>query len=145
MTEQYTQEEQNAASTLLTMDKQQDCVLVPQKTLDAIMEKLTSLEQAVQALSKKQRSYSSGSEAVDNIVEFKVYKKSVLVTGNTKPYKEFLKKYKASWNPSLKGWILNKEKGRRCAKKFRKKYIDIAEVQGQVLADSDSEYSSDSD
>ncbi len=139
MTEQHTQEEKNAAESLLTMNQQQEYVLVPQKTLDTIMEKLTALEKALHC------SYSSGSEAVDNIVEFKMYKKSILVTGNTKPYKEFLKKYKASWNPSLKGWILNKEKGRRCAKKFRKKYIDIAEVQGQVLVDSDSEYSSDSD
>lgn len=162
MIEEYTQEEKNAASILLTMEQNNtteyvqvskleiDAIMQKLNGLDAIMQKLTGLEQEVKFLRQQQhqkRSFSassSSSEPCDNIVEFKIYKKSVLVTGNTKPHKEFLKKYKASWNPTLKGWILNRERGRRCAKKFKKKHVDIAEVQGQVLVDSDSEYSSES-
>lgn len=127
-----------AANILLQLGKM-DSVSVPQSTLNDIFQKLSSLEEQIKKLSSVERKDSFEDST---IVEFKVYKKSILVTGNTKPYRELLKKYKASWNPTLKGWIMNREKGRKCAKKFNKKYEDITNIDESILEDSDSDYTS---
>lgn len=129
--------EEEAANTLLQLRKM-EVVSVPQHTLNEIFQKLSSLEEQIQKLS----STGEKEPIIDNIVEFKVYKKSILVTGNTKPYKELLKKYKASWNSTLKGWIMTREKGRKCAKRFNKKYETITNIEESIIEDSDSDYTS---
>ena len=65
--------------------------------IDKILATIAQLQREVESLRSKEE------------VEFKEYKKSILVTGDTKPHKETLKKYKGRWNPTLNGWILSRD------------------------------------
>lgn len=120
-------------------------IQIEKSVLDKILERLNVLESLLREQKIRAHSDSSASsleEPVDKVVEFKIYKRSVLATGNTKPHREFMRKNKGSFNSTLKGWIFNKDNGRKAAKRFKKKHIDIAEVQAAVLMESESEYSS---
>ena len=66
--------------------------------IDSILATLDTLRREVEALR------DNGEKAED--ITFETYKKSILVSGNTKPVKEVLKSNGARWNPTLKGWVM---------------------------------------
>ena len=107
-----------------------------EELLKNILETLRRIEDKID--SKIISPPSSPSSTGSGIVEFVKHKKSVLIKGDTKKYKDILKKKGASWNPTLKGWIMNKEGGRKMANYFKKNFPDNTEVAGSVLYTQDS-------
>lgn len=57
-------------------------------------------------------SYGKDYDLGDGVIMFSIYKKGVLISGDTRTYKDELKEYNAKWNPKLKGWITSQEKAR---------------------------------
>jgi len=107
-----------------------------EEVLQNILETLRRIEDKLD--SQKISPPSSPLSTSSGIVEFVKYKKSVLIKGDTRKYKDTLKKKGASWNPALKGWIMNKQSGRKMANYFKKKYPDYTEVEGAILYTSES-------
>ena len=107
------------------------------KELQELMQgKIDDLKQEIEELKANQKKISFSSEVhheiEDGVIKFSIYKKGVIVKGDTKGYKDILKtKGAASWNGGLKGWIMSIPKAQLLIPKMVSKFGD------KILIESD--------
>lgn len=88
----------------------------------------------------REDSGSSASSANTQKIIFEKYKRGVRVSGNTKPHKDILKTIGgASWNPSLKSWIMKLDKTAKVITVIRSLDPDNVEVGDGILTTVESD------
>ena len=90
-----------------------------------ILSEMEQLKSEMAALTARNDSIvSNASEFGDGVIKFEAYKKGVKISGDTKQYKDTLKKAGGKWNGTLKSWIMTIAASQLLIPKMTEKYGD---------------------
>lgn len=108
---------------------------------EELLAEIEYLRREIQTLKMERYDSSSGSDSTgDGVIEFSLYKKGVKISGDTKKYKEILKSRGATWNSTLRSWIMTIPKAQILIPKMIKKFGDKIVITSSELKPDEDDY-----